>query len=327
MPRVSWLLLAAVLLLGPWTCRAQREHENEVVANLAGGRVIVQVSRELISFAVIDHPLEVNSHQPRVLSLDGTHVGILFGAVEWEVASDPKPVRLDHNFERITQRDPRYRANPDESEPDLEAIGAGFLERLRPLVSQLHNKLNVGPEEPIFELIIIGYARDYGPEVWQVDYRIEQQDVATRGTGYWQTRVMRPRFNQLYPPEGKKSPRRLIETRYPEDLEGPDLNALIVRDEPRIAKIRAADPRFAKVLTNIEKGEAQKSVDEDAIDTLRAMVPLLAGDAKFVIGKISEQLGFDWVVAPPEPIEKAVPDKGQPPEAPTLRKRPKEVPN
>ncbi len=289
--------------------------------------MIVHVSRELISFAVIDHPVEINSHTPRVMSLDGTHVGVLFGAAEWEVASDPKPVRLDHNFERVSKQDPRYRSISDEAEPDLESIGVGFLERLRPLVSQLHNKLNVSPDEAIFELIIIGYAQDYGPEVWQVDYHIEQEDVATRGTGYWQTRIMRPRFTQLYPPEGKKSPRRLIETRYPADLEGPDLNAWIVRDEPHIAKLRAADPRFAKVLTNIENGQAQKAVDADATDLLRAMVPLIGSDAHFVLGKISEQQGFDWVVPPIEPIEKAVPDKDQPPEAPTLRHKPKPVPN
>jgi hypothetical protein len=320
-------LLSAAATLLPLACYAQREHENEVVANLAGGRVTVQVSRERISFAVIDHPIETNSHTPpRVLSLDATHVGVLFGAEEWEVASDPKPVRLDRNFMRIGKQDPRYQRYPDDAEPDLEAIGVGFLEKLRPLVSQLHNKLNFAPDEPIFELIIIGYAKDYGPEVWQVDYRVEQEDVAARGVSYFQTHIMRPRFNQLYPPEGKKSPRRLVETRYPEDMEGPDLNALIARDAPSIAKIGTGDPRFAKVIENINNGQAQKSVDADATEVLRAMVPLISGTGNFVIGTISEQQGFDWVVPPAEPIEKAAPDKDQPPDAPSLRRKPKQLP-
>jgi hypothetical protein len=322
----SVALLGVAAMLSS-ACFAQREHENEVVANLAGGRVVVQVSRELISFAVIDHPIETNSHTPpRVLSLDATHVGVLFGAEEWEVASDPKPVRLDRNFARIGKQDPRYQSYPDDAEPDLESIGVGFLERLRPLVSQLHNKLSFGPEEPLFELIIIGYAKDYGPEVWQVDFRIEQEDVATRGTSYFQTHIMRPRFNQLYPPEGKKSPRRLVETRYPEDMEGPDLNALIARDAPSIAKISAGDPRYAKVIQNINNGLAQKSVDADATEVLRAMVPLISGTGNFVIGTISEQQGFDWVVPPVEPIEKSVPDKDQTPDAPSLRRKPKQLP-
>jgi len=127
-------LLAGFAIFSPQNGRAQESLENEVVANLAGGRVIVDVSRELISFAVIDHPIETNSHPPRVMSLDATHVGVLFGAAEWQVSADPKPVRLDHNFARVTKQDPRYQAYPDEAEPDLESIGVGFLERLRPLV-------------------------------------------------------------------------------------------------------------------------------------------------------------------------------------------------
>ena len=320
---VAWVFVAGAVLASPIKSRAQQSLENEVVANLAGGRVVVDVSREVISFAVIDHPLEVNSHPPRVLSLDGTHVGVLFGAAEWQVSADPRPVRLDHNFERISKQDPRYHSYPDDTEPDLESIGVGFLERLRPLVSQLHNKLNFSPEEPIFEVIIIGYAKDYGPEVWQVDYRIEQEEVGARGKDYWQTHILRPRFNQLYPPEGKKSPRRLVETRYPEDLDGADLNALIVRDDPRIGHLRAADPRFAKILAQIEKGETQKAADADSTDLLRAMVPFIAGNARFALGTIGEQEGFLWVVPPDEPIEAAVPDKNQPPDAPTLRRKPK----
>jgi len=322
-PATVRLLFVVLLSLWPVRCRAQQALENEVVANLAGGRVEIDVSRELISFAVIDHPVETNSHPPRVLSLDSTHVGVLFGAAEWQVSSNPKPVRLDHNFERIAKGDSRYQSYPDDAEPDLESIGVGFLERLRPLVSQLHNKLTLQPEEPIFEVIVIGFAKDYGPEVWQVDYRIEQEELGARGKDYWQTHILRPRFNQLYPPEGKKSPRRLVETRYPEGLEGADLNALIVRDDPRIARLRAADPRFAKVLAQIDKGEAHKAADADSTDLLRALVPLIAGNARFALGTIGEQEGFQWIVAPDEPIETALPDKNQPPEAPSLRRKPK----
>jgi hypothetical protein len=321
---VAALLCAvAALFLSSPAARAQEQREDEIVANLAGGRVIVHVSRELISFAVIDHLIEPNSRPPRVMSLDAAHVGVLFGAAEWQLAADPKPVRLDHDFARITKRDPRYQAHPDDAEPDLESIGVGFLERLRPLVGQLHTKLNYAAEDPIFEVIIIGYAPDYGPEVWQMDYRIEQVELGARGKDYWQTRVLRPRFTQLYPPEGKKSPRTLVETSYPADLEGTGLNALILRDDPRIARIRAADPKFAKVLAEIAGGQAQKAAGPDSTNLLRAMVPLLAGDGRFVLGTIGESDGFEWVVPPEEPIEKAVPDKDQPPEAPTLRRKPK----
>jgi hypothetical protein len=41
------------------------------------------------------------------------------------------------------------------------------------------------------------------------------------------------------------------------------------------------------------------------------------------MGKMETQHGFDWIVPPEEPIEKVDKnDKNQPPEAPSLRKRP-----
>lgn len=316
------LLMATLWCVHP--ANAQREQlENEIVANLAGGRVIIHISREQITFAVIDQPVEARSAPPRVLSLDTTHVGVLLGAEEWQLSGDPRPVRLDRDFQRIGKQDPRYQSYSDQAEPDLEMIGVGFLEKLRPLVAQLHNKLQFNPEDPIFEVVIVGYALDYGPEVWQVEYRIEQEELGARGKDYWQTRVLRPRFTQLYPPEGKHTPRTLVEVRFPDDPSDPELRSLIKRNDPRIERLRSSDQKFAKVLQTIDKGEAQKAVDQDATDLLRAIVPLLAGDRKFVMGTISEQGGFDWVVAPDEPIEKAVEDKNQPPEAPTLRRNPK----
>jgi hypothetical protein len=321
--------LATLCLVIATAACAQRVHaqqqqlENEIVATLAGGRVIVHVSRERITFAAIDQPLEARSVPPRVLSLDGTHVGVLFGAEEWQISADPHPLRLDRNFQRITKQDSHYQSYSEQAEPDLEMIGVGFLEKLRPLVAQLHHKLQFNSEEPILEVVVIGYALNYGPEVWQVEYRIEQEELGARGKDYWQTRVLRPRFTQLYPPEGKHSPRTLVEVRYPTDLQETELNALILRNDPRIERLRSADQKFAKVLQTIDKGEAQKAVDQDATDFMRAIIPLLAGERRFVLGTIGDQQGFDWVVAPEEPMEKAVEDKNQPPEAPTLRRKPK----
>ena len=78
-----------------------RERGDEIVANLAGGRVIIQVAHDKIVFAAIDQPIEANSIPPRVLSIDATHIGVLLGASEWRHTSDPKPVRLDRDFPHI----------------------------------------------------------------------------------------------------------------------------------------------------------------------------------------------------------------------------------
>src|SRR5256712_12533034 len=220
--RISLVLFAVVLCAFPFDALAQDQHEDEIIANLAGGRAIIHVAKDAIIFSAIDQPVERNSIPPRVMNLDATHIGILFGASEWRIPADPKPIRLDRSFQRVSRADPRYQAAPGEGETDLETIGIAFLEKLRPLVAQLHHKLDFSTDDPIFQIVIIGYApNDYGPEVWVVEYRMEQEQVATRGD-YWQTRIQRPRFTQLYPPE-KHAPRMIVESRYPQDAKGPTL--------------------------------------------------------------------------------------------------------
>src|SRR5258708_559258 len=199
--RITRLLLCGVLWASPFDALAQEQHEDEIVANLAGGRAIVHVAKDVIVFAAIDQPVERNSIPPRVMDLDGTHIGVLFGASEWRIPSDPKPIRLDRNLQHVTRGDPRYQSAPGEGETDLETIGIAFLEKLRPLVSQLHHKLDFSSDEPIFQIVIIGYApTDDDPKDWVVEYRMEQEQVATRGD-YCQKRVQRPGFSPRYPPQ------------------------------------------------------------------------------------------------------------------------------
>jgi hypothetical protein len=318
---IPLLLLFGVLSTFPSDALAQEQHEDEIVANLAGGRAIVHVAKEGIVFAAINQPVERNSIPPRVMELDATHIGILFGASEWRIPADPKPIRLDRNFQHVGRADPRYQS-PGEGETDLETIGVAFLEKLRPLVSQLHHKVDFAPEEPIFQIVMIGYApNDYGPEVWVVEYRMEQEQVAARGD-YWQTRIQRPRFTQLYPPE-KHAARTIVESRYPPDLKGATLAELIQGNDPNITHLGSGEPRFAKVLENVRGGQAQKAAPVDSADFMRAVLPLISGNASFVLGTMDERRGFEWMVPPEEPVEKAQEDKNRPPDAPSLRRIPK----
>jgi len=198
------------------------------------------------------------------------------------------------------------------------------LEKLRPLTSQLHHKIDLPADEPLLEMVLIGYApNNYGPEVWTVEYRAQQEQVSTRGE-YWQTRLLRPRFTQLYPPE-KHAPRMIVEARYPADLKAPTLMALIQGNDPAIAQLRGSDARFAKVIDAVDKGQAQKAAPSDAADFLRAVLPLISGKQSFILAKMEEQHGFDWIVPPDEPIERAKKteeDKNRPPDAPSLRRKP-----
>jgi hypothetical protein len=316
--------LATAFLCASATPKSQSREEQEIIANLAGGRVLVHVARDgFIIFAAIQQPIEAGSIPPRVLEVDSNHVAILLGASEWRLPADPNPVRLDKNFHSVGSRDIRgYRA-PDEAEPDLEAIGVTFLEQLRPLVSQLHHKLDIATDEPLFEMVLVGFSPiQREPEVWTVEYRVEQEQVSTRGE-YLQTRILRPRFEQLYPPE-KRAPRVIIEARYP-DTKDPSVMAMIQSGDPQIASLRTADPRFTKVWDTLDHGQAQKAVDVDATDFLRAMLPLIASKQPFFLGTMEYEHGVSWVIPPDEPVDKtkrAKDDKDRPPEAPTLRRRP-----
>jgi hypothetical protein len=297
--------------------------EDEIVANLAGGRTIIHVTNDTILFAAIDHPLETKSVPPRVATLDNRHIGIFFGASEWQISSQPKPIRLDRDIPHFAAPDPHF-SSSGQAEPDLEQMGIAFLEKLRPLVSQLHHKIDLKPDEPLVQIVLIGYAPDYyGPEVWLIEYQVEQNNVATKGD-FWQTHILRPRFTQLYPPE-KHQPKTLVESRFPPDLPDLPLLGFIQQNGPAIHNLLYSNPRFYKVADLIQKGEAQKANPTDAADFLRATLPLIAGDAHFFLGTMSERGNFEWIVPPEEPREKVktTEDKNRPPDAPTLERKPK----
>jgi hypothetical protein len=310
-------------LLGEAGPALAQDQDDEIVATLAGGRVIVHCTRENIIFIAINEPIEeAGSVPPRVISLDSHHVGVLFGSSEWRIPAEPNPIRLDKLLTHIANQDPKYAGSYNgDAEPDLETIGVAFLEKLTPLAARLHHKLDFPANQPLFELVVIGFGpRDYGPEVWTMEYRMTQEMISSRGD-FWQTRVLRPRFEQIYPPE-KKAPKKLVETCYPGACKGPTLQQLIEGREPSLAKLSGSDAKWAKAVDLIANGQAQKTITPDTAAFLRAAIPLIYTNRQFVMGTFEEQHGFDWIVPPEEPVERAKQeDKDRPPEAPTLRRR------
>jgi hypothetical protein len=318
--------LAAVVFLGAGFCAPpavaqSRSQDNEIVTSLTGGRVILHFAKEAILFAAVDQPMEQGAPPPRVVDVDGQHIAILFGASEWRSLADPKPIRMDRNIQRIAGRDPRDGTYGGEADPDLEQMGIEFLEKLRPLVSQLQRKIDFPADQPFFELVVIGYGpKNYGPEAWTVEYRITQELLTSR-ENFWQTRILRPRFTQIYPPE-KHAPKTLVEAVFPGDAQGPTLQMLLEGNDPRFSSFRS-DPKLSKALDLLIKGQAQKVEPVDAAELLRDAVPLLYPKQRFFLGKMEDQRGFDWILPPEEPVEKAAKDdKNRPAEAPSLRKRP-----
>jgi hypothetical protein len=301
------LCFLGCLLFPALACAQGRD--DEIVANLAAGRVIIYVADEGMVIGTIEQPMEVGSLPPRFVNVGGTHIGVLLGAAEWILpGADSKPVRVDRNLQHVTGDQGRENRSNPEAASDIEAIGINFLEHLRPFVNRLHHKLALGPDEPILEIVVAGYAGEYGPEVWLLKYRVKQDYL--RGD-YVQTRVLRPSYAQLYPPE-KKAPRTLVEVRYPEEDDsgksaagaGPYLLELLQNHDPRFVRLRSSDPKTARAIEQIERGKSQASPLADAGDFLHAALVILAGGKRIALGTMAAQRGFDWIVPPAERLEK-----------------------
>ncbi len=318
--------ICVYLWLLPWSTLAQ-ESEQELVATLAAGRVVLYVARDGIVIGAAAGPsaagVEAGSRPPSVLPLGDRRIGILLGAVEWVwPASARAPARLDRELPRLASEaaPTRQQAGPEQAS-DIESIGAALLERLRPLVSQIHHRLDLKLDEPLLELLLVNYLENYGPEVWELRYRVAQD--ALRGN-YWRTRALRPSYTQLYPPE-KGHPHTLIEARYPPGAPGPALLDLLKQNDPRLTRLRSADQTMSRATEHLTRGESHKGSADDAAAFLRAALPAVFGaGAKLILGVLHEQRGLEWVLEPPERPQTAEEEKPRQPGAPTLRKKPPE---
>lgn len=311
------LLVVAVVLLATRPLNAQ----DEIVANLAAGRVVIDVAKGGIVIGAIEQHVEANSRPPIVFPINDRRIGILLGAAEWVVPSSKSgPVRLDRTISRLSREAaPHKEPGQADQASDIEAIGVAFLEKLRTMAEQLHHKIDLPSDAPLVELLLIDYQPEYGPEVWLLQYRIKQEQL--RGD-FWQTKTLRPSYTQLYPPE-KHQPRTLVEVHYPSEAAPPTVLELLRQNDPRLASVGRAAPKSLKVIDNINNGKSPASPVEDAATFLHDVLDPLAGtENRIVLGVLREERGWEWIVAPPEPLEKAAEDKTRPPEAPSLRRKP-----
>jgi hypothetical protein len=310
----------------PSAARAQENASQEIAVNLAEGRVVVCAAKDGIIVATADTHSEPGSHQPVVATLSALRAGVLLGAVEWvQPESSDKPIRLDRELERIAAGALNTSGRPNDSSAatDIETIGVALLERVREVAGQLHHKINIGEDEPLIRLVLVDYVPDYGPEAWTVDYRIRQDVLAS---DYWRTRVLRPSYNQLYPPE-KGQPRTLVEVRYPPANRAtaePELLDLLRQNDPRLARTRTANEILAKSVAFVVSGESQKSAAASDAEFLRAALPAVTPpETKLTMALIDFDRGFRWLIQPPESaIPPPADEKPRGPDAPTLRRKP-----
>jgi len=330
---LSLKVVSVLICVHPWfhssRAFAQEAMDQEVAVNLAEGRVVVCAAKDGIILATIDTHSESDSKPPAIAILAADRVGVMLGAVEWvRPDSNEKPIRLDNEFHSLaaaalnTAGKPR---DPDAAS-DIEAIGIAVLERLRLVAALLHHKISLGEDEPVLRIVLAGHQRDYGPEAWTIDYFIRQDNL---GNGFWRTRVQRPSYYQLYPPE-KGKPHTFVEVRYPPEnraKDAPELLDLLQQNDPRLAPIRTSKASVTKAINLVVDGQSQKSETAGDVDFLKGALAAVAPQgAQLSIGLVDFDRGFQWALQPPEapaPAETEKPAEKTPeePERPSLRRK------
>ena len=296
---------------------AQEKLGGEIVANLAAGRVVFCVTHDAIIVAATGGGGEVGSRPPTVLPVSPGRVGVLLGAIEWTVPATGKTTRFDADLPSVAANALRRPAQKAVDQPtEIEDIGVGMLEEIRPLVELIHHKLDLAPDEPLVELILADYVQNYGPEIWTLQYRVRQENL---GSDFWQTRILRPAYFQLYPPE-KGQAHTFVEADYPASVPPLDLADRVARHDPQFQRIGNSSREMSQAFTLIAAGNSTKALSSPLSDFMRAAIPLAGGDNQsLVMALLDMDRGFQWILAPQKPIP---PGKApSEPDAPSLRQR------
>jgi hypothetical protein len=325
------LFLAGITLVS-WFSREPRalaqnpsdQPGEEVIANLAAGRVVIAVVKDAILIATVENPFEAQTHPPTPVPLSGQRAGVILGAVDWfSPSSKVQIARLDRDLPRVhghvKPQGPKLQAGMEGNEAtDIEFVGEGLADRLNEVVKNLHAKMDLPQGEPLVQLVIADFILGYGPEVWHVDYSIEQ--FPQRGD-FWETRVPRPRFLQDWPPE-KGQPSTLIEFDYPPGVTSPSLLEMLRQKDPRLQKLSDSDSNMAAVASMLLRGASNKIKAPDATQFLRAAIQAISpANSRETMASIGLESGFAWIVQPPNEPKPALQQKEQrPADAPTLLK-------
>src|ERR1700691_3163270 len=191
-PRTAILALTALLLVAPRLAPQQEPGaaNEETVASLAAGRVVIAVVKGAILIGTIENPIEADTRPPTPVGIGSERVGVILGAVRWSSPSSQREIaRLDEDLPHLRSRAvtqaPHLATDPAGTEAtDLESVGQGLLDRLNEVAQDLHAKVDLPAKEPLAELILADYAVGYGLEVWHLSYAMKQQEETP---GYWTT--------------------------------------------------------------------------------------------------------------------------------------------
>ncbi len=105
---------------------------------------------------------------------------------------------------------------------------------------------------------------------------------------------------------------------------------LLRQNDPRLAKIRAANELLTKSVTFVVDGQSQKSAEASDVEFLKAALPAVTPpESKLTLAMVDFDRGFQWILRPPK-SEPNAPAPGAPapndttpqePDKPTLRRK------
>jgi hypothetical protein len=293
---------------------------DEVVANLAAGRVVIAVVKDAMLVGTLENPIEVQTRPPTPVMLSSERFGVFLGPVDWWSPPSKREIgELNQELPRLhtyaVATPPHLGQSQGGDQPsEIEITGQSLLQRLNDLAQLLHSPLNLPPKEPFAQLVVADYLAGYGPEVWQLSYSIDQEE---QEDNFWTSRIEGPTYLQFWPPE-KRQPRTLVEFDYPPENAQPSVLQLLQQHDPRVERVVQSDPAMNEVAQHFIDGTSNKVRAAEATQFLRAVLDSVAPPhARETVGVLYPETGFRWILAPPP--EKPIQHEQRPPGAPTLQ--------
>jgi hypothetical protein len=326
LPALLGFVFAASVALWPFMpARANpqsgdAQSNGEVVANLAAGRVVIAVVKDAILVGTLEDPIEVHTLPPTPVLLSSERFGVFLGPVDWWSPPSQREIgelnqELPHLHTYAVSTPPHLGQSQGGDQPyEIEITGGSLQQRLNALAQSLHGQLDWPPNEPFAQLIVADYFAGYGPEIWQLSYRIEQEQ---QDGDFWTSAIDPPTYLQFWPPE-KGQPRTLVEFDYPSRNAPPTVLQLLQQKDPRVERVVQSDPAMGEVAQHFLDGTCNKVRAADATQFLRSLLDAIAPPhARETVGILHPETGFSWILAPPpeEPIHR----ENRPPGAPTLQ--------
>lgn len=330
--RLAFAIAAAVLICSALLRRAAAQDQpqgGEIVANLCAGRVVIGVAEDGIVVATLENPIEPDTRPPMIVPVSDHRVAILLGAADWWLPDENLELARIYSelpdLQASAARPSGPKLDPGNSAAeggagseatDVEQIAQGVRGRLSFVADHIHGNLKLDDGAPLLQLILVDYARDYGPEVWLVKYSVDQEPEQG---DFWQTRVLQPHYTQLWPPE-KGQPRGLVEVSWPPQ---PTLANLIGGGNAPVAQAIAGTQGMQNVSAAIFDGQIQKQSAVDVAQFLRTCLDAAkTTNARMIEAEVNEKRGVGWFVRPLAEMKNAGSEPARPAEAPSLRKPP-----